>query len=60
MRLKFIGANGSMGLIKGQIYKVTVKTMGKYIWVTWQDKFLLYVSCPYSSPQSFAENWEKI
>lgn len=52
MILKFIGKNGSMGLIHGQKYNISIKNNGEYIWVYWQTG-----SCPYSSPQSFAENW---
>lgn len=58
--LKFIGKNGSMGLVYGKQYKVSVVSNGGYIWVKWYDKLLLQtVSCPYSSPQSFAANWSK-
>lgn len=64
MWLKFIGANGSMGLTNGEVYDVKVKTKKDYIWVTMsgfelRDKVWGVWECPYSSPQSFAANWAK-
>lgn len=63
MYLKFIGANGSMGLIHGRTYNVKIKTKNEYIWVIIpRFEFRPFVfgtwRCPYSSPQSFAANWE--
>lgn len=63
MFLKFIGADGSMGLTHGKTYDVDVKTKGKYIWVTIpklevREKVLKKWECPYSSPQTFSANWE--
>ena len=55
MNLKFIGTNGSMGLIHGKVYNVNVFTKLNYILVTWKPD----VICPYDSPQSFAANWAK-
>lgn len=52
IRLKFIGKDGSMGLDHGRNYLVSVYNKGKYIWVDW-----FWRACPYSSPQTFAENW---
>lgn len=59
MILKFIGANGSMGLEHNRNYNVSIKTEGVYIWVTWIDKYGEKMRCPYSSPQSFANNWSR-
>lgn len=53
MKLKFIGQT-SCGFIHGQSYEVVIRTVGMYIHVYSQDKF-----CPYSSPQTLAENWIK-
>ena len=57
MYLKFIGENGSMGLMHGRVYDVE-KIASKNGFI------IVYVgfcgpSCPYSSPQSFAANWTK-
>ena len=55
MLLKFIGKNGSMGLIYGKTYDVKIISRYHYILVKWDSCKV----CPYSSPQSFAENWTK-
>lgn len=53
--LRFIGADGSMGLKHGRIYPVKVySTLGKIV-VDWNNG-----RCPYSSPSSFATNWAKV
>lgn len=57
MILRFIGANGSMGLKHGKTYSVSIKSQGEYIIVTWTTDNSIY-RCPYSSPKSFAANWE--
>ena len=64
MLLKFIGADGSMGLQHGKIYNVEVKTEGKYIWVTIfyyeiREKIYEKWRCPYSSPQTLSANWKR-
>lgn len=64
MRLRFIGANGSMGLANGKAYEVQVNSDGNYIWVAIPDFELREKTfgtwrCPYSSPESFAANWGK-
>lgn len=53
MHLRFVGANGSMGLKHGNVYNVDVNTDGKYVWVDWGKN-----KCPYSSFENFASNWE--
>ena len=60
MLLRFIGKDGSMGLKHGRNYKVIIGTSSdnKHITVKWQSENGLCV-CPYSSPQSFASNWER-
>lgn len=64
MLLKFIGADGSMGLQHGKIYNADVRTEGKYIWVTIfyyevREKVYKKWQCPYSSPQTLSENWKR-
>ena len=64
MYLRFIGADGSMGLDHGKVYNVNVKTKNDYIWVTmprFEFRHMVFGvwKCPYSSPQSFSANWEK-
>ena len=55
MILKFIGADGSMGLIKGNVYTVEVSISDKFIYVDWGNR-----RCPYSSPETMWANWEKV
>ena len=59
MILRFIGKDGSMGLKHGVKYRVSIKSEDIYIIVTWADRYGKKRICPYSSPQSFADNWEK-
>lgn len=54
MRLRFIGADGSMNLVHGKVYDARVTVRKGYIWV----KIGLFWRCPYSSQQAFANNWE--
>ena len=54
MILKFIGENGSMGLTKNKIYSVEVYYDSVYVWVDWGER-----RCPYSSPDTMWENWER-
>ena len=56
MYLKFTGKNGSMGLVHGRVYDVTIKNERGFIMVHVE---FCGPYCPYSSPQSFAENWTK-
>lgn len=52
IRLKFIGANGSMGLIHGLKYDVRIDVCFGMWWVYVED-----IMCPYQSIQAFANNW---
>lgn len=52
MRLRFVGANRSMGLINGMIYSVEIYSRNGYIWVQWK-----HGRCPYPSLQKLMENW---
>lgn len=52
MRLRFIGTNGSMGLVFGRIYRVAVRP--------WGDDGVQLLSpsiCPYESDEAFWKNW---
>lgn len=56
---KFIGRNHSTGLINGNLYELKImfwKTNG--IQITWHDRVLGCMWCPYSSVNNFLENWE--
>lgn len=56
MKLKFIGKDGSLGLRHGQDYLVVVSSTGEHIVLhIMKDKSGIF--CPYSSPQTFAQNW---
>lgn len=55
IRLKFIGADGSMRLRRGQYYLVEIYTTGGYLWVKW---YLPEINeCPYSSLKALTDNW---
>ena len=62
MKLRFIGTDGSMGLRCGQEYAVDITSpftfSGAYIRVRVFLGENKVIDCPYSSPQSFAKNWE--
>lgn len=58
MKLKFIGEDGSMGLRTGEIYDTRIFIKGEYLWVEWKASLYSVKSCPYTSTQSFAQNWE--
>lgn len=57
MLLKFIGKDHSVNLRNGQVYNVVIKCSKN------QHNILVIIPpsfvCPYSSPQTFAENWSK-
>ena len=57
MRLKFIGADNSLGLKNGRTYNVDVRSVDEYIYVHIAAGWFDDITCPYSSPQSFAANW---
>lgn len=56
MLLKFIGADGSMGLTKNRVYLVETYSSHGCIWVEWGPGY----RCPYSSPKALAANWEAL
>ena len=57
MILKFIGADNSLGLKNGRTYDVNVRSVDRYIVVSIASGWFDDLTCPYSSPQSFAANW---
>lgn len=59
MKLRFIGADGSMGLRRHHVYDVDIRsTKYGFIMAEWYDGGL--VRCPYTSPQAVAANWESV
>lgn len=55
LRLKFIGADGSMRLEHGKYYNVEIYSMGGFLWVKW---YLPEInSCPYLSLKTLTDNW---
>lgn len=57
VKLRFIGADGSMGLRYGEIYNVSIFSSGKYIVVEIYRGNSSY-GCPYISLTKLCENWE--
>jgi len=60
MHLRFVGKDKSMGLSRGRVYDVRIKTTNNNIWVIIPNILFGAWKCPYSSPQSFAANWESV
>lgn len=57
MKLRFIGADGSMGLQHGRIYEVAFDSTENYIVLKIKTGLFSDVICPYGSPQALAKNW---
>lgn len=61
MNAKYIGEDGSMGFVKGGVYKIETKVKSQWlrkdgwIWVYVKNSHL---SCPYSRVETFLENWK--
>ena len=61
MLLRYIGVNGSMGLVHGRSYIVKLFSKDRRIWLEiWIDDKKSKKLCPYDSPQSLARNWESV
>ena len=67
MKLRFIGADGSMGLKHGEVYETRPngRFCDRYFWLDvahiHNDGHSEIIAVgPYSSPQSFAKNWEAV
>ena len=60
MNARFIGENGSMGLITGKLYEITaIKGHRWPIWIRIENALLIdSLRCPYASFESFFKNWE--
>lgn len=61
MLLRYIGKNGYMRLITGQVYETKVFTRGNAIHVSWivpGERGTRH--CPYNSPMALAKNWEGV
>lgn len=56
MLYKFIGRNGSMGFMNGQIYNLKLYQDNKGKIVIESNKGY----CPYSSMESFNKNWKVV
>ena len=56
MYLKYIGKNGSMGLVNKRVYKVNIFSEDPYIWVQWEPR----KACPYVTLKSLLENWIEV
>lgn len=52
MKARFIGADGSMGLVYGRVYNIQIWFDRDCIYVGWGKRF-----CPYSNLQKLQENW---
>lgn len=59
MKMRYIGEHGSMGLVRGKEYKVSINTRYNYIVVTWSD-FRGKHACPYATIKAMLQNWEEI
>ena len=57
MRLRFIGANGTMGLYNNKTYEVSVKKYEYYIILIVKIEHLEVIVFGYSSPQALANDW---
>lgn len=60
-KLRFIGANGSMGLTHGKVYDVDVgyNPLTEDFYVEWNVCGVGKRRCPYYSMQRLLENWER-
>lgn len=52
MRLRFIGTDGSMGLRRGQVYRLAVQPFRDGV------RIVSPIVCPYASDAAFWRNWE--
>lgn len=51
MRLRFIGQNGSMGLVFGKVYRLKIEPWNNGVQITAPRV------CPYASDEAFWRNW---
>jgi hypothetical protein len=57
MLLRFVGENGSMGLVRGIVYDVDIISGHKYVYVKWVNEKGNFVQCPYSSIEQLVSSW---
>lgn len=55
MKARFIGKNGSMGLVHGRIYNIQIWSDNDYIYVRWGS-----LTCPYTNLKTLHENWRAV
>lgn len=61
MFYRFKGEDGSLGLKKGCVYRITIDSLGANNMVIAKiEKDDTYVSCPYVSMEMFEANWEVV
>ena len=58
MSLKFIGLNGSLGLVKNKIYFATSEINEHYIILKIHGVHSKTVACPYKTLEKVLENWQ--
>lgn len=59
MKLRYIGAHGSMGLLRNQVYEVSLVSEQDAIVVRVYYGSKCIATIPYSSPQTLADNWAR-
>lgn len=57
MRLKFIGADGSLGLMHGEYYNASLDTSYHMLIASIKTGWISDTICPYETLQAFAKNW---
>ena len=57
MKLKFIGADGSLGLRHGEYYNVSLDTGCNMLIASIKTGWISDTFCPYETLQAFAKNW---
>lgn len=57
---KFIGVDGSMGLQKGEHYRVEMQHLTAWIEARDDEDWAPGTHCPYGSLKAFKNNWIKV
>ena len=57
MKLKFIGANESLGLEHGKYYNVSLYTSNHMLIASIKTGWISDTICPYETLQAFEKNW---
>lgn len=53
--MRYVGKNGSMGLVTGRTYQVVIYTNGTNICARWGDN--PGNTCPYETLKTLTDNW---